>query len=102
MLAQRVFRRFINLSRNGQGHARSPEEVTEYFDAPEVLATKLDTLAEWVQASKHMIAFTGAGCSTCCIPRTICCCFIRLSCDMTQESAPLREFQTTGRAWTQF
>ena len=40
---------------------RCKEETKEYFDAPDVLATKIDTLVGWMRGSKHMIAFTGAG-----------------------------------------
>jgi hypothetical protein len=43
--------------------ARPKKETAEYFDEPAVLAEKIARLAEWVRASKHFIAFTGAGLS---------------------------------------
>jgi len=44
--------------------ARTEEQCKEYFDAPDVFERKIDQLVAWVRASKHMIAFTGAGIST--------------------------------------
>ena len=43
---------------------KTDAELVEHFDFPEALAAKLDTLASWVTASQHMVAFTGAGIST--------------------------------------
>ena len=43
---------------------KTDEEKEEFFDEPDVLEKKIDTLAEYVLASKHFIAFTGAGVST--------------------------------------
>eukprot|EP00753_Platysulcus_tardus_P019655 PLAT7394.1.p1 GENE.PLAT7394.1~~PLAT7394.1.p1 ORF type:complete len:441 (-),score=227.83 PLAT7394.1:90-1412(-) len=42
----------------------SDKEKREYFDEPDVLAAKVAQLAKWVRASRHFIAFTGAGIST--------------------------------------
>lgn len=39
-------------------------ELQEHFDAPDVLRQKVDLLVSWIKASKHFVAFTGAGCST--------------------------------------
>lgn len=36
----------------------------EYFDPPEVFASKISTLVGWMRSAKHAIAFTGAGIST--------------------------------------
>ena len=33
-------------------------EKREYFDSPEVLKGKIDTLVQWIRDSKHMIAFS--------------------------------------------
>lgn len=46
--------------------ARDVEGTREFFDFPEELATKAKQLAAWIRASKHFIAFTGAGISTAC------------------------------------
>ena len=43
---------------------KDEEEKKEYFDTEEELTKKLDTVAEWVKESKHIIVFTGAGIST--------------------------------------
>jgi len=43
---------------------KTDEEKKEYFDSEEVLDQKITMLAEWIKASKHFIAFTGAGIST--------------------------------------
>ena len=43
---------------------KTDAELVEHFDEPAVLEAKLDTLAEWVAASRHMVSFTGAGIST--------------------------------------
>ena len=40
------------------------EEKTEYFDSPEELDKKCEMLAQMILASKHMVAYTGAGIST--------------------------------------
>jgi len=40
------------------------EDVTEFFDEPDVLAKKIETLASWIAESKHFVCFTGAGIST--------------------------------------
>lgn len=45
---------------------RNEEEKKEYFDSPEVLDQKVEMLAQMIQASQHMVAFTGAGISTAC------------------------------------
>ncbi len=44
--------------------ARTAAEKVEHFDSPEVLKRKIKELAQLCRASKHMIAFTGAGIST--------------------------------------
>lgn len=43
---------------------KTDEEKKEHFDSPDVLDQKITQLAEWVKASKHFVAFTGAGIST--------------------------------------
>ena len=43
---------------------KNDEEKTEFFDSPEVLDAKVSEFAEMIQASEHMVAFTGAGIST--------------------------------------
>jgi hypothetical protein len=43
---------------------KTEEEKKEYFDPPEVLNEKCDTLAQWILSSEHFVAFTGAGIST--------------------------------------
>jgi len=43
---------------------KTEEEKKEFFDSEEVLDQKVTQLAEWIKASKHFIAFTGAGIST--------------------------------------
>mmetsp|Transcript_1528 Transcript_1528/g.2461 ORF Transcript_1528/g.2461 Transcript_1528/m.2461 type:complete len:388 (-) Transcript_1528:73-1236(-) len=45
---------------------KTEEEKKEYFDPPEVLEEKVETLAQWIQEASHFIAFTGAGISTSC------------------------------------
>lgn len=40
------------------------EEKKEYFDSEQLLKKKLDRTVEWLQQSKHVIVFTGAGIST--------------------------------------
>ena len=44
--------------------ALTAEESRELFDPPDELARKLAKLAKWFRASRHAIAFTGAGIST--------------------------------------
>jgi len=44
--------------------ARNEEETKEYFDKEDVLSEKIEKLANMIKASKHFIAFTGAGIST--------------------------------------
>jgi len=39
-------------------------EKMEYFDSEKELSEKLDTVADWVKNSNHVIVFTGAGIST--------------------------------------
>lgn len=46
--------------------ARTDDECTEFFDAPDILDQKVDLLCEWIKKSKHFVAFTGAGISTSC------------------------------------
>ena len=43
---------------------KSEEEKKEYFDTPEELDSKCELLAQWILASDHFVAFTGAGIST--------------------------------------
>jgi len=43
---------------------KTDEEKKEFFDSEEVLDQKITQLAGWIKASKHFIAFTGAGIST--------------------------------------
>lgn len=43
---------------------KTEEEKKEYFDTPEELDRKCDLLAQWIRASEHFVAFTGAGIST--------------------------------------
>lgn len=43
---------------------KTEEEKKEYFDEPDVLEEKIETLALWIKSSDHFIAFTGAGIST--------------------------------------
>ena len=43
---------------------KTEEGKKEYFDSPEELEQKIDKLAEMIKASKHFVAFTGAGIST--------------------------------------
>ena len=38
--------------------ARSKKDKKEYFDSPEEVERKASELADWIKASKHMIAFT--------------------------------------------
>ena len=38
--------------------ARKESEKKEYFDPPDVLEQKVETLAEWVKESNHFITFT--------------------------------------------
>lgn len=38
--------------------ARSDKEKKEYFDSPEVLERKVDQLVQWIETSRHMMAFT--------------------------------------------
>ena len=38
--------------------------LTERFDSPDILESKLDELASLVRASKHLVVHTGAGIST--------------------------------------
>ena len=45
---------------------KSEEEKKEYFDSPEELDQKVQTLAEMIVLSKKMCFFTGAGISTAC------------------------------------
>jgi len=40
------------------------EMIKELYDADDVLAEKVDALAEMVRSSRHFVAFTGAGIST--------------------------------------
>ena len=40
------------------------EDKVEYFDDEATLNQKIDKLAEMIKASKHFVAFTGAGLST--------------------------------------
>ena len=40
------------------------ESKREYFDEGKELNKKMDKVAQWVKASKHVIVFTGAGVST--------------------------------------
>merc|ERR1719235_3018390 len=41
-----------------------PEQMLERFDSADVLAEKVERLAEMVRNSRHMVVFTGAGIST--------------------------------------
>lgn len=43
---------------------KDPEAVKEHYDPDNVVIEKVKQLAQWVKASKHMTAFTGAGVST--------------------------------------
>lgn len=43
---------------------KTEEEKREFFDSDEVLNKKVDQFVEMIKASKHFIAFTGAGIST--------------------------------------
>lgn len=43
---------------------KTEEEKKEFFDPPEVLDQKCEMLAQWIKASEHFVAFTGAGIST--------------------------------------
>ena len=43
---------------------KTEEEKMEYFDEPEVLEEKINTLVDMIRNSKNMFAFTGAGLST--------------------------------------
>ena len=43
---------------------KTEEEKKEYFDTPEDLEKKVQTLAKWVKESNHFSVFTGAGVST--------------------------------------
>lgn len=43
---------------------KTEEGKQEYFDSPEELDKKIDELAKLIKASKHFVAFTGAGLST--------------------------------------
>ena len=43
---------------------KTEEEKREFFDSPDVLDEKCETLAKWIKESKHFVAFTGAGIST--------------------------------------
>ena len=43
---------------------KTEEEKKEYFDPPEVLDQKCETLALWIKSAEHFVAFTGAGIST--------------------------------------
>jgi len=43
---------------------KNEEEKKEYFDSPKVLDQKVEKLAKMILASKHFVAFTGAGIST--------------------------------------
>lgn len=45
---------------------KTSEEKKEFFDSPEVLDEKIETLAGWILESEHFISFTGAGISTAC------------------------------------
>ena len=38
--------------------ARKESEKKEYFDPPDVLEQKVETLAQWVKESSHFITFT--------------------------------------------
>ena len=38
--------------------ARKDSEKKEYFDPPDVLEQKVETLAQWVKESNHIITFT--------------------------------------------
>ena len=40
------------------------DETTEYFDSPEELHRKIETLAKWTKESKHIVVYTGSGIST--------------------------------------
>ncbi|GBG88044.1 hypothetical protein CBR_g46413 [Chara braunii] len=41
-----------------------PDDVSEKFDPPEVLAHKIDRLGDMIRDSQYMVAYTGAGIST--------------------------------------
>lgn len=43
---------------------KNEEEKKEYFDSPEELNEKIETLAMWIKSAEHFVAFTGAGIST--------------------------------------
>jgi len=43
---------------------KTDKEKEEFFDSEQELDEKITTLAEWIKASKHFVAFTGAGIST--------------------------------------
>ena len=43
---------------------KNEDEKQEYFDEPDVLEEKIDTLAMWIKSAQHFITFTGAGIST--------------------------------------
>ncbi|XP_062516741.1 uncharacterized protein LOC134192074 isoform X2 [Corticium candelabrum] len=43
---------------------KEEEDKREFFENPEDLEKKLELLAKWIQCSKHVIFFTGAGIST--------------------------------------
>jgi mono-ADP-ribosyltransferase sirtuin 6 len=44
--------------------ALNNDEITEYFDSPDVVSSRLDELAQLIKASKHCVIYTGAGIST--------------------------------------
>jgi len=45
---------------------KTEEEKKEFVDEPAVLDQKCEMLAQMILSSSHMVAFTGAGCSTAC------------------------------------
>ena len=42
----------------------SEDEKREFFDSPEQLSRKVEQTVKWIESSRHVIVFTGAGIST--------------------------------------